>query len=104
MALDAVRAGKHVLVEKPLTTRWEHALALQDDLKESSATFMALPFVDDPHFLAALQFAREEYIGKITGHRGRPELSRPAALELVLLERGRRRRDARHDGLPARPG
>lgn len=67
MALDAVRAGKHVLVEKPLVTRWEHALALQDALKESSATFMALPYVDAPNFFAALSFAREEYIGKITG-------------------------------------
>ena len=30
MATDAVRAGKHVLVEKPLTTRWEEALALAE--------------------------------------------------------------------------
>jgi predicted dehydrogenase len=66
-ALDAIRAGKHTLVEKPLTTRWEHAVALRDELKSSKVTFMPLPFVHYPAFLTALQFAREEYIGKITG-------------------------------------
>lgn len=67
MAIDALRAGKHALVEKPLTTRWEHALELADELARSSVTFMALPFVHNPAFLTALRYAREEYIGKITG-------------------------------------
>jgi predicted dehydrogenase len=67
MAIDALRAGKHTLVEKPLTTRWEHALELADQLARSSVTFMALPFVHTPAFLTALRYVREEYIGKITG-------------------------------------
>jgi predicted dehydrogenase len=67
MSIDALRAGKHVLVEKPLTTRWEHALTLQDELRRAKTTFMALPFVHNPAFLLALEYAREEYIGKITG-------------------------------------
>ena len=67
MAIDALRAGKHTLVEKPLTTRWEHAIALADALNHAGVTFMALPFVHNPAFLTALRFAREEYIGKITG-------------------------------------
>lgn len=69
MATDAVRAGKHVLVEKPMATRWEHARALAEAVHgaPSSVTFMALPYVDSPTFLRALDFAREEYVGKITG-------------------------------------
>jgi predicted dehydrogenase len=67
MAIDALRAGKHVLVEKPLTTRWEHALTLAAELRKTTRTFMALPFVHNPAFLAALEFATEEYLGKITG-------------------------------------
>ena len=67
MAVDALRAGKHTLVEKPLSTRWEHALTLAEELKKAKVTFMALPFVHNPAFLTALRYAREEYIGKITG-------------------------------------
>ncbi|MGH2459654.1 MAG: Gfo/Idh/MocA family protein [Chloroflexota bacterium] len=67
MAIDALRAGKHTLVEKPLTTRWPHALTLADELSRARVTFMALPFVHNPAFLTALKYVREEYIGKITG-------------------------------------
>jgi predicted dehydrogenase len=67
MATDAVRAGKHVLVEKPMATRWEHALALAEAVRASDVTFMALPYVDAPAFLRGLDFAREAYLGKITG-------------------------------------
>ncbi|HET7771650.1 MAG TPA: Gfo/Idh/MocA family oxidoreductase [Chloroflexota bacterium] len=68
MATDAVRAGKHALVEKPMVTRWEHALALREACRaHPSVTLMALPYVDNPTFLTALSYARERYIGKITG-------------------------------------
>jgi predicted dehydrogenase len=67
MARDAVAAGKHVLVEKPMVTRWEHALELERTVRGSDVTFMALPFVHNPALLAALEYAREEYLGKITG-------------------------------------
>lgn len=67
MAADAARSGKHVLVEKPMTTRWTDALALAEAVRSSETTFMALPFVHTPAFLKAVELAREEYIGKITG-------------------------------------
>ena len=63
-----MRAGKHLLVEKPLTTRWEQALALAEAARAApEVTVMALPYVDAPPFLRALDFARESYLGKITG-------------------------------------
>ena len=68
MATAAIKAGKHALVEKPMVTRWEHALALAEGVRaHPHVTLMALPYVDTPAFLTALQFARERYIGKITG-------------------------------------
>jgi predicted dehydrogenase len=67
MATDAVRAGKHVLVEKPLATRWSDAVELADAAKASDVTVLALPFVHYPELATALAYAREEYIGKITG-------------------------------------
>ena len=66
MAIDAVRAGKHALVEKPMVTRWEHALALRE-AAHPGVTLMALPYVDTPAFLTALEYARERYFGKISG-------------------------------------
>jgi predicted dehydrogenase len=69
-ATDAMSANKHVLVEKPTTTRWEHALALReavDAARPNGVVFMGLPYVDTPAFMKALEVAREEYIGKITG-------------------------------------
>jgi len=67
MAIDALGAGKHVLVEKPLTTRLEHLRALDAALRTSTVTFMALPFVHNSTFLTALRYVREDVIGKITG-------------------------------------
>jgi predicted dehydrogenase len=75
MATDAVRAGKHVLVEKPMATRWEHALSLAEAARGSAVTVMALPYVDTPAFMRALELAREAYVGKITG--AEAELSFP---------------------------
>src|SRR5688500_8608464 len=68
MAAAAVNAGKHALVEKPMVTRWEHALALAEASRaRPGVTLMALPYVDTPAFLTALEHTREQYIGKITG-------------------------------------
>lgn len=66
-AADAARAGKHVLIEKPIATKWDEALAMQAAVDASGVTCMALPYVDTPAFLTALAFANEDYLGKITG-------------------------------------
>ena len=66
MSTDAVRAGKHVLVEKPMTSRWNHAQELAAAVRQSRVTFMALPFVHYPVFTEALKYVREEYLGRIT--------------------------------------
>jgi predicted dehydrogenase len=67
MATESARARKHVLVEKPMATRWCEAQEMVQAAEEAGVTFLALPFVHYPEFLEAVRYAREEYIGKITG-------------------------------------
>lgn len=66
MAIDAARAGKHVLIEKPMATRWEHAQELVQAVEETGVTAVALPFDHLPVLLAGLSYLREDVVGKIT--------------------------------------
>ena len=64
-ALDAVRAGKHVLVEKPMATRWEEAVALVEGARLAGVTLFPLPFQAYPELLVMQRYLREEVIGKL---------------------------------------
>jgi predicted dehydrogenase len=64
-ALDAVRAGKHVLVEKPMATRWEEAVALVEAAERAGVTLFPLPFLAYPEHLIPRPYLREEVIGKL---------------------------------------
>jgi len=64
-ALDSVRAGKHVLLEKPMATRWEAAVALVQAAEAAGVTLFPLPFLAYPEHLLVQRFLREEVIGKL---------------------------------------
>ncbi len=64
-ALDAILAGKHVLLEKPLATRWEDATVLAAAAARSAVTFYPLPFLAYPEHTCAQRYLREEIVGKI---------------------------------------
>lgn len=66
MATDTARAGKHVLIEKPMATRWDQAQALVAAVEASGVTAVALPYDHSPVLLAGLSYLREEIVGKIT--------------------------------------
>jgi predicted dehydrogenase len=66
MATAAARAGKHVLIEKPMATRWDHAQALVAAVEASGVTAVALPYDHSPVMVAGLSYLREEIVGKIT--------------------------------------
>ncbi|HEV7216149.1 MAG TPA: Gfo/Idh/MocA family oxidoreductase [Chloroflexota bacterium] len=66
MATDAAKAGKHVLIEKPMATRWDQAQALVAAVEASGVTAVALPYDHSPVMLTGLSFLREEIVGKIT--------------------------------------
>ncbi len=69
----AVRAGKHVLVEKPLVPTLAEAARLAAAVRARPVTFMALPFVETgDHVLAADLIARGA-VGEVSAvecHRG----------------------------------
>jgi len=67
LAVAALRAGKHVLIEKPLATSFEDAQAVVAAAKESDKVTMALPFDAKPWMLAVVDVLRGGAIGKVVG-------------------------------------
>ena len=76
----AIRAGKHVMVEKPLVPTLAEATqlatVLRDQARTRPVTFFALPFIETPEHLLAADLLRRGAIGEVgavechRGHRG----------------------------------
>ncbi len=68
-AIACMKAGAHVLVEKPVATSFADAKKMAFASKKYKKIMMGLPFDHYPHYLRALDFVKEKYIGKIlSGH------------------------------------
>lgn len=70
-ALQALQAGKHIYVQKPLSTSLEEAddfVAAVDDCEQ---TVFALPYVDRPHVLAARAMVADGQLGRISAAHAR---------------------------------
>jgi predicted dehydrogenase len=76
-ALDAMRAGKHVLLEKPMATNWEDAVELARAAWNSELTVFALPFLAYPEQRLARKYLREDVIGKVVGAEAHVSLPGP---------------------------
>jgi predicted dehydrogenase len=76
-ALDAVRAGKHVLLEKPMATRWDEAVELARAAWDGRVTVFALPFLAYPEHVLARKYLREDLIGKVVGAEAHVSLPGP---------------------------
>ncbi len=74
-AIAAMKAGAHVLVEKPMSADFNTAKQIVLASKRYKKLLMVLPFDHYPNYLRALDFVREKYIGKITS--AHSELSFP---------------------------
>jgi predicted dehydrogenase len=69
----AVRAGKHVLVEKPLVPTLHEAARLAAAVRARPVTFMALPFVETPDHVLAAELIARGAVGEVSAvecHRG----------------------------------
>ena len=64
-AIDCMKAGAHVLVEKPVATSFAEAKKMYAASKKYKKIMNGLPFDHYPHYLRALDFVKEKYIGKI---------------------------------------
>jgi len=74
IAVDAIEAGKHVIIQKPMTTRVEDADRIVDAAKtHSDLKVMALPFVyfDTPAFDYARDLLSKGELGKVCMARSR---------------------------------
>ncbi len=63
MALDA---GKHVFMQKPLSTSLDEAEQFVQAAESTSCTVLALPFVARPHLLAARQMIADGRLGRVS--------------------------------------
>lgn len=70
IAIKAMRAGKHVLIEKPFATNSEDAHAVGKTAKETEKVCMALPFEIYPNFIEAKKMIKEGFIGDIASADG----------------------------------
>jgi len=67
MALDALDAGKHVFVEKPMTLTAEEAIAVRNKVRETGLKLQVGPqWTGDDAFWRAWDVVREGRIGKVT--------------------------------------
>ncbi len=64
-AVDCMKAGAHVLVEKPTATSFADGKKMYAASKKYKKIMNGLPFDHYPHYLRALDFVKEKYIGKI---------------------------------------
>lgn len=79
-AIHCMKAGAHVLVEKPAATNFNDAKKMYETTKKYKRIFNGLPFDHYPQFTAALKYVKEKYIGKITSAHSELSFSGPPRL------------------------
>jgi len=65
MASDAVKEGKHLIVEKPLAIRSEEARKIVEEAERKKIKLMPAPWVFDECFLKVKEMMDRNYLGKI---------------------------------------
>jgi predicted dehydrogenase len=88
--IAALNAGKHVHIQKPLSTSLEESAAFVDAVRASDRTVLALPFVARPNVLEAREWARTGRLGKVSSAHARFSHGGPevyyATIQTILEE------------------
>jgi predicted dehydrogenase len=71
MAIKAIRAGKHVLIEKPLALNLEEAKKVLDEASRINVKTIALPWTYSKFFLKVKGILEKSEIGRVAIARGR---------------------------------
>ncbi|NSW91290.1 MAG: Gfo/Idh/MocA family oxidoreductase [Firmicutes bacterium] len=66
-AIGAAKAGKHILLEKPMAVNIEEVDAIIKAVKENNVKFVPLPFVHSPVFFRCKKMIDEGCIGDVAG-------------------------------------
>ena len=64
--LQALEAGKHILMQKPLSTSLAEAETFVQAVERSQRTVLALPHVSTPHVLAAREYVTSGKLGRVS--------------------------------------
>ena len=88
--LAALAAGKHVHMQKPLSTSLDEAEQFVRAAEASDRTVLALPYVGGPHVLAARQMIADGRLGRVSSAHSRFSHGGPevyyATIEAILEE------------------
>lgn len=88
--LKAISAGKHVFMQKPLSTSLDEADQFVEASEKTDRTVFALPYVSQPHVLAARQMAQDGSLGTVSAARARYSHGGPevyyAGIQQILEE------------------
>lgn len=88
--LKALDAGKHVFMQKPLSTSLDEADRFVRSAEASDRTVLALPYVSKPHVLAAREFAQQGKLGTVSAAHARHSHGGPevyyAGIQEILEE------------------
>lgn len=88
--LQALAAGKHVLMQKPLSTSLDEADQFVEAVEAGDRTVLALPFVSRPHVLEAREQVRNGALGTISSAHARFSHGGPevyyATIQAILEE------------------
>ncbi|MCH7988840.1 MAG: Gfo/Idh/MocA family oxidoreductase, partial [Planctomycetes bacterium] len=88
--LKSLDAGKHVFMQKPLSTSMDEADRFVEAAENTDRTVFALPYVSRPPVLAARQMAREGKLGTVSAARARHSHGGPevyyAGIQQILEE------------------
>ncbi len=77
IAIEAIKAGKHTLVQKPMATKMEDADELVKVAEKSDVTVMALPFSNYPIYETVKRMLEDDILGDICMARSRIAHSGP---------------------------
>lgn len=64
--LQALEAGKHILMQKPLSTSLSDAETFVQAVERNQRTVLALPHVSTPHVLAARDYVASGKLGRVS--------------------------------------
>ncbi len=89
--IKAIKAGKHVYMQKPLSTSMDEADAFVEETDHHNQTVLALPYMSNPHVLATRRYIQEGKLGTISSAQARSSHGGPevyyAGIQEILEEK-----------------